>query len=72
MSGPHPCDRCAIGYVPPFDRFERLAVVPQGPEFLKRRKVCGTLWLETLRYAVSISVEEAKASFPDFVAPPDA
>jgi hypothetical protein len=62
--GTSQCADCRVGYHTPFERFERLAVVPDGPMFLKRCKVCGCLWQETLRDARELSPEEAAQKFP--------
>lgn len=62
---PKPCRYCEIGYHPPFDRFEQIAVISDGPAFLNRCKLCGTLWCENLRAARHVTKTEALALFPD-------
>ena len=59
---PKLCTDCRIGYHAPFDR---VTVYPQGPTFLNRCKLCGTLWHETLRFAKRVSASEALALYPD-------
>jgi hypothetical protein len=60
-----PCGYCAVGYYMPFARFERVATRADGPTFLNRCKVCGTLWHETLRDAARVSIAEALVIYPD-------
>jgi hypothetical protein len=62
---PKPCNYCEIGYHMPFDRFEEVAVIRDGPAFLKRCKLCGTLWFETLRDAARVTRTKALELFPD-------
>ena len=59
-----PCDFCENGYHIPFERFEQIAVFPDGPTFLKRCKLCGMLWHETLRSVKHVSAVEALALYP--------
>ena len=59
-----PCEFCIDGYQMPFDRFERVAAFADGPTFLSRCKLCGTLWHETLRSAKHVSTAEAQALYP--------
>ena len=68
MSDPSLCAHCQIGYHAPFDRFEQLAVIANGPEFLKRCNVCGSLWQETLRDANRHTSTEAAKVFPGNIA----
>jgi hypothetical protein len=44
---------------------ERIAVIEDGPAFLKRCRYCGTLWEETLRSIWIVTPDEAKVAFPD-------
>jgi hypothetical protein len=60
------CELCKIGYHAPFDRFEQFAVILDGPAFLKKCNVCGTLWHETLRSAERVSAVEASVLYPNF------
>lgn len=53
------CTDCLIGYHAPFARFERLAVIEQGPTFLMRCTLCGSLWHETLHDARVLTASEA-------------
>ena len=68
MSDTSLCADCKIGYHSPFDRFEQLAVIANGPVFLKRCNVCGSLWQETLRDASRITSTEAAKIFPGNIA----
>ena len=61
----HHCTDCAAGYHAPFDRFEQIGVLPNGPVFLQRCVNCGTLWEENLRSAREVSAQQAKTTFPD-------
>jgi hypothetical protein len=65
MDGEKLCEDCRAGYHAPFDRFERIAVHPDGPTFLQCCKRCGTLWHEGLHDARIVSPEEAKLIYPD-------
>lgn len=58
------CNDCRVGYFPPFERFEQVAVIPNGPAFLKRCKKCGSLWDVELRTVSRISREDALKEFP--------
>lgn len=58
------CEYCRIGYHSPFERFEKVAVIPEGPAFLMKCNVCGSLWHETLRSANHVSAVEAALLFP--------
>ena len=58
------CDACKVGYHAPFERFDRLAVQPDGPAFLNRCRRCDALWCETLRAARRVSDSEAQILFP--------
>jgi uncharacterized Zn finger protein len=62
------CADCRAGYHAPFDRFERMAVVEQGPTFLMRCTVCGSLWHETLHDARLLSASEAVSIYPAVMA----
>jgi hypothetical protein len=66
------CSHCVVGYFPPFQRFERVAVIPDGPEFLTRCNVCGALWSVELHVAQRVTPQEAQHRFPDYVMAPDA
>jgi hypothetical protein len=68
MNTMEPCPDCQIGYHAPFERFRRVAVIPQGPVFLNRCDVCGSLWQETLRDARRLTQAEAAAQFSSYVA----
>ena len=59
------CEHCIVGFHPPFERFERLAVRPDGPTFLMRCVFCDTLWDETVRGARKITPEDARPIYPD-------
>ena len=59
-----PCVDCQKGYFDLLDRFERLAAREDGPSFLRRCRVCGALWNETLRFAEPITPSEALRLFP--------
>jgi hypothetical protein len=58
------CEDCKTGYHAPFERFQRVAVHPDGPMFLNECKVCGALWIETLRDARRVTESEARALYP--------
>lgn len=60
------CEFCEVGYHAPFERFEKIAVIPDGPAFLMKCKSCGALWHETLRSAQRIPESEAQVLFHDF------
>ncbi len=60
------CPDCQVGYHSPFERFEQLAVIPDGPAFLKRCTACGSLWQETLRDARRVTPTEAAMIFPGY------
>jgi len=60
------CSDCQVGYHSPFERFEQVAVIPDGPVFLQRCSVCGALWQESLRAAKRVAPSEAVALFPSF------
>jgi hypothetical protein len=60
-----PCEYCVVGYIPPLDRFEQIAVHPQGPALLKRCRLCGTLWGMDTRMAGRLTREQAVAIYPD-------
>lgn len=62
------CADCRIGYHAPIERFERVAVVEQGPTFLMRCTVCGSLWHETLHEARLLSASEAASIYPEATA----
>ena len=66
-SGLKLCKFCTSGYHAPFERFERLAVIEDGPAFLNRCKLCGALWNESLHSATLISPSEAVALYPGVV-----
>lgn len=57
------CESCRRGVGP--ERFERVAVRPDGPTFLLRCSTCGALWDETLRYSKLLSRSEALSIYPD-------
>jgi len=57
------CTDCLIGYHAPFERFERLAVIEQGPTFLMRCTLCGSLWNETLHDARLLAASEAASIY---------
>ncbi len=61
------CPDCQLGYHAPFQRFERIAVVPDGPAFLQRCRMCGALWQESLHDARRVTPTEATALFPGVV-----
>lgn len=61
------CPDCQLGYHAPFqrfERFERIAVIPDGPTFLQRCGTCGALWQESLHDAKRATPTEAAALFP--------
>ena len=58
------CPDCQAGYHAPFQRFERVAVIPDGPVFLQRCRTCGALWQESLHDAMRLTPTEAAAIFP--------
>lgn len=58
------CVDCRGGYHAPFSRFERMAVIEQGPTFLMRCTVCGSLWQETLHDARLLTASEAASIYP--------
>jgi hypothetical protein len=64
------CDSCQIGYHDPFDRFETLAAISDGPAFLKRCGDCGTLWVEKLHSVGQVDREEALRQFPAWTVRP--
>ena len=68
MSDSDLCSDCQTGYHSPFERFRRLAVISNGPVFLKRCDVCGSLWQETLHDARRITPAEAAVIFPGYAA----
>lgn len=43
---------------------DQIAVIADGPGFLKRCRYCGTLWEESLRSIWIVTPDEAKAVFP--------
>lgn len=59
------CDFCKDGYHAPFERFEKMAVTPDGPAFLMRCNICGTLWYETLHSARRVERSEALKMYPE-------
>jgi uncharacterized Zn finger protein len=61
------CESCKVGYHAPFERFEKVAVVKDGPALLQRCSVCGTYWLETLHDARQMGWDEAFRRFPEMV-----
>ena len=60
------CADCQVGYHSPFGRFERVAVMPDGPVFLQRCSACGALWQESLHDAKRVTSSEAVALFHSF------
>ena len=58
------CEFCSVGYHAPFDRFTRVATQADGPVFLNRCKLCGTLWHESLHSVKRVSRSEALALYP--------
>lgn len=58
------CEFCTTGYHAPFERFEPLAAIEDGPAFLNRCKLCGALWNEGLHSATLVSASEAVALYP--------
>ena len=62
------CRDCQVGYHAPFDRFEQLALIPDGPTFLKRCNVCGSLWQESLQDARLLTPPEAATLFRGYAA----
>src|SRR3569623_1067516 len=60
------CPDCQSGYHAPFQRFARVAVIPDGPAFLQRSRTCGVLWQESLHDARHLTPTEAAAMFPSF------
>ena len=66
MSDSSLCSDCQIGYHAPFERFTRVATVPDGPMFLQSCNTCGSLWQETLRDARRLTPAEAVAIFPGY------
>jgi hypothetical protein len=65
MNNEEHCADYRNGYHAPFDRFDRIAVRPDGPTFLQRCKQCGTLWHEALHDARIVTPAEAKLIYPD-------
>jgi hypothetical protein len=61
------CSDCQIGYHSPFDRFEQVATIPDGPTLLQRCSSCGALWQESLHDVKRVTNSEAASLFPDFV-----
>ena len=60
------CDLCRkYEFAPPHARFIRIAVWPDGPNFLYRCQLCGALWVETLRSSNLVSAQRARELFPD-------
>ena len=59
------CADCKVGYHAPFERFVRVAVIEQGPTFLMRCDVCGSLWHETLHDARLLNGAEAASIYPE-------
>jgi len=66
------CDKCgagkAIGEYNAVERMaalDRIAVIENGPGFLKQCRHCGTLWEEDLRSIWMVTPDLAKADFPD-------
>jgi hypothetical protein len=57
------CAYCKTGYHAPFERFERVATHADGPTFLNRCTICGSLWHETLHSAARVSIDEAIALY---------
>ncbi len=60
-----PCEFCVIGYHAPFERFEKIAAVDDGPTLLMQCKLCGKLWHETLHSVMSVSISEAASLYPE-------
>jgi hypothetical protein len=58
------CPDCQSGYHASFQRFERVAVIPDGPVFLQRCRACGALWQESLHDARRLTPTETAAIFP--------
>jgi hypothetical protein len=58
------CAFCEVGYHAPFDRFELVSTFPDGPTFLRKCNLCGTLWHETLHSVRKITSVEAKYLYP--------
>jgi hypothetical protein len=66
-----PCDKCGAGQpggnynaVERMAALECIAVVEDGPAFLKRCRYCGTLWEEDLRSIWIVTAAKAKAQPP--------
>ncbi len=59
------CEFCKVGYHAPFERFEKIAVTPNGPAFLMRCNICGSLWYETLHSARQVEPSEALKMYPE-------
>lgn len=59
------CDFCKVGYHAPFERFEKIAVTSDGPSFLMRCSICGTLWYETLHSVKRVERQEALKMYPE-------
>jgi hypothetical protein len=60
----HICDFCKTGYHAPFDRFDLISTFPDGPTFLRKCNLCGTLWHETLHSARKVTIAEALVLYP--------
>lgn len=61
-----PCEFCAVGYHAPYERFEKIAAVDDGPSLLMKCKLCGTLWHETLHSVRRVSAFEVTSLYPEF------
>jgi hypothetical protein len=62
-NGNSKCTFCHMGYQAPFDRFEKIATIEDGPAFLMKCSVCRALWHETLHAARSVSPQEARSLY---------
>ena len=63
------CDKCGMGQVGYNARerwaaLEQIAVIENGPLFLRRCRYCATLWKENLRSLSPVTTAEAQLIFP--------
>lgn len=59
-----PCAHCETGYHAPFGRFQRVAMRDEGPTFLMRCTMCGTLWEEAPLHARVVTDGEVRSAYP--------
>jgi hypothetical protein len=58
------CSECKSGYHAPYERFDRMAMHADGTRFLMRCSECRTLWNETPRGAIRLTISDAQMLYP--------